>query len=644
MFTKIFRKTKGAIQSMSGFTYENQGSETMLVYHLGQDEHLDSFAKGMLQENEMEGILRPSFTRRDTEQYLKFPVTSKIPLKDFLQGEMEKRTVLKLCLSVVGAVQEIEEYMLDPDKLLLDSEYVFVDIRKKEAGLVYLPVDEFSVNLPVREYLLGMLSHMQYQISEDVSYVAKLIHFLNQTKRWSFEDLKRHIRGLMEEPETEKGMSPVRQQREEWNMQKSDRDNVSGSLGSYGQEGAGFQQITACQTGRGQETAGGAGNIVPGIPGNTVYPQANFNPIAEDLNMPEKKGLFGGKKKKEPKKPKPEKKHVLPFSGVEVPGGKVVSGAMPKIGIPSMDIPGTAAPEMGIPGMAAPPMDIPGMRMPQTGSQGKGIPDIHMSGDQQPEVILNVDEEGRFLAQQEPVEEKKKGGLFSFGKKKKERVAPEAAAGLDMPSTGVPDPGAKSPVRVPGEAGLQTVLGAGNTGFQPVQRQDNMAFSLSRESGQSDSWAGRGMEQPYQQVGKGTTIYMGHGNSDDENRTVIMGGGKDYGSTMILGSGKSQSGAVSHHVVKLIRRRTGQSMVINKDVFRIGSEAGFVDFYIGDNPAIGSCHADIYEDNGAYYIMDRNSVNHTSVNRIMAQPMQAVQLSNGAIITLADEDFDFIIS
>ena len=95
---------------MSGFTYENQGSETMLVYHLGQDEHLDSFAKGMLQENEMEGILRPSFTRRDTEQYLKFPVTSKIPLKDFLQGEMEKRTVLKLCLSVVGAVQEIEEY------------------------------------------------------------------------------------------------------------------------------------------------------------------------------------------------------------------------------------------------------------------------------------------------------------------------------------------------------------------------------------------------------------------------------------------------------------------------------------------------------------------------------------------------------
>lgn len=85
-------------------------------------------------------------------------------------------------------------------------------------------------------------------------------------------------------------------------------------------------------------------------------------------------------------------------------------------------------------------------------------------------------------------------------------------------------------------------------------------------------------------------------------------------------------------------------MTVNKDVFRIGREDSFVDFYIGDNGAIGACHAEIFEKDGCYYIIDRNSLNHTFVNGIMVQPMESVQLSSGGVITLADEDFDFIIS
>ena len=52
---------------MDNFTYESQGTETMLVYHLGLEEHIDSFAKGMLQSNEMVGILRPSFLQRKND-------------------------------------------------------------------------------------------------------------------------------------------------------------------------------------------------------------------------------------------------------------------------------------------------------------------------------------------------------------------------------------------------------------------------------------------------------------------------------------------------------------------------------------------------------------------------------------------------
>lgn len=182
---------------MSEFQYENQGYETMLVYHLGEGEHIDSYAKGMLQGNDLTGILKPLFTQRDMDQYLKFQVSSRITLRDYIGREMERETVLKLCLSMAEAMKELEEYMLGSDKIVLDVDYIFVDIRKKTASLVYLPIDEFSQKYTGKEFLLHMLSHMRFQMDQDVSYVAKLLHFLNQPDAWEYNDLKRFIENLL---------------------------------------------------------------------------------------------------------------------------------------------------------------------------------------------------------------------------------------------------------------------------------------------------------------------------------------------------------------------------------------------------------------------------------------------------------------
>ena len=564
---------------MQGLTYENQGTETMLVYQLSGEEHLDHFAKGMLQSNEMVGILRPSFMQRDMDQYLKFPVTSRIPLKEFLQGEMERETMLKLCLSITGAVREIEEYMLSPEKILMDPEYIFVEVRKKEASLLYLPVDEYSQDVSVQEFLLGLLSHTRYQLDQDVSYVAKLIHFLNGPKAREFEELQRFVQGLMNTSEEENGTQPA--------FKSADKREEMPPVSS-------MPPVLPVSS---MPPVPPVSSMPPVPPVSSMPPappasSGGFNPIAQDLDMPKKKGLFVKKEKKE-KAPKPDKKH-----GMSAPAG-----------MPNMQIPGTGVPNMQIP--------------------GAGVPNMQILGQKQPEVVLNVDEQGNYLADQTPVSDKKKGGLFSFGKKKKETKQP-------VPPTGMPVGMPVSPV-----APMQEVH----------QQQPQPQFGQQGQFGQQpqpqfgqQGQFGQQPQQSYQQAQEGATVYIGHGSSDDSNRTVIMGGGKDYGSTVVLGAGGDRAANVPHHVVRITRRRTGQSMVINKDLFRIGSEASFVDFFIGDNPAIGSCHADIFEDGGAYYITDRNSVNHTYVNGIMAQPMQSVQLDNGTVIRLADEDFDFIIS
>ena len=587
---------------MSGFRYENQGTETMLVYHLDREETLDEFSKGMLQENEIAGVLKPSFAQKDMERYIKYPVTSKVPLKDFMSGEMERKTVMKIFLSMAEAMREMEEYMLSQEKILLDPAYIFVDIRRKETSLVYLPVDEFSQEVPVKEFLLGMLSHMRFCMDDDVSYVAKLIHFLNQSKPWEFDALKRYIETLM-------------------NEEKPVPFNVHGQAASLAGAQAAVQREPKVYVPEEART------FSRGVPQefSQPVPRADGNGAEKEITPEKKKGgLFGKKESKE----KAEKKRGGLFGGKGTgtePGRQEIAGAPVIPGVPA--VPG--GPEIpGMSGVLGGPV-IPEAPAIAGGPNGAGSP-----------MIPGVS------ALSKTPKESKNHGLFG-------RVA-ESGMSRDsgnLPPTGVPDSdgagsqkgkpkkglfglGKKKEVKPP-IVPMTPVVSQVHAEVIPASRPVIPVSQPVPEYCQEARPEFTGQE--------GETVYMGHGNSEDENRTVILGGEEENACTVLLGQGGSE-GIWNSHVIRLTRRRTGQSVVINQEVFRIGSAGDYVDFYIADNPAIGGWHADITEADGAWYIMDRNSANHTYVNGVMVEPMQAVQLGNGAVITLADEDFEFIIS
>ncbi|SET33656.1 DUF6382 domain-containing protein [[Clostridium] polysaccharolyticum] len=93
----------------------------------------------------------------------------------------------------------------------------------------------------------------------------------------------------------------------------------------------------------------------------------------------------------------------------------------------------------------------------------------------------------------------------------------------------------------------------------------------------------------------------------------------------------------------LQHKRTGNVIRLDKQVFKIGKETGFVDYCITDNPAISRSHANIVIENNEYYIMDMNSKNHTVVNGRMLMGTEMVKLIHGSSIQLADEDFEFCL-
>lgn len=91
---------------------------------------------------------------------------------------------------------------------------------------------------------------------------------------------------------------------------------------------------------------------------------------------------------------------------------------------------------------------------------------------------------------------------------------------------------------------------------------------------------------------------------------------------------------------ELIRQKTGEHITIMQSGAVIGSGAS-ADCVIRDNRAVSRNHAVIVQQNGTFYLTDKHSSNGTSVNGRKLEPEQETEIADGALIRLADEEFEF---
>lgn len=118
--------------------------------------------------------------------------------------------------------------------------------------------------------------------------------------------------------------------------------------------------------------------------------------------------------------------------------------------------------------------------------------------------------------------------------------------------------------------------------------------------------------------------------------TTVLGGG-NIGETTVLSAIANPQTAMPH----LIRTKNNEKIPLNKPVFRVGKERSYVDYFVGDNTAISRSHANFISRDGAYFVVDTNSTNHTYVNGEMIQSNAETPIKQGDRIRLANEEFEF---
>ena len=125
------------------------------------------------------------------------------------------------------------------------------------------------------------------------------------------------------------------------------------------------------------------------------------------------------------------------------------------------------------------------------------------------------------------------------------------------------------------------------------------------------------------------------------NTYATYGEGSEGTSLLVDDAGETTVLGVGSVGVTLVRKSSGERIVINKPEFIIGKERSRVDYCISGNSSVSRTHAKFRVRSGRCYISDLGSTNCTFVNGSKLAPNQEVILSKGDVIKMSDEEFIF---
>lgn len=211
---------------MRELKYENQGTNTYLVYEVTDQDIVDSISLGMLTNNKILGLAQTIFIQSDNRKFVKFNVSAKVSVSQFFSGAVNKKRLLAVFRGIVNAMLSAEDYMLDLSSIILDLDYIFTDVSTCETVLICIPVSNDKTKMAdMKEFFRKIIFNIQFDSEENGDYVTKIINYLNSTAVFSldtFNSLLGEIQSVAVQPVVAKTrvnsqsvVAPVNQTREQ---------------------------------------------------------------------------------------------------------------------------------------------------------------------------------------------------------------------------------------------------------------------------------------------------------------------------------------------------------------------------------------------------------------------------------------------
>lgn len=351
------------------FTYENQGTNTYLVYQFQPEDEIDTVSIGMVSNNSINGVAPIVITQMDTDKFVKFNISAMIGLDQFFGGTVNRKRLIDVFSNICDTLCEAEEYMIDANAFLLSLDRIYVDVSTNRTALLCFPVLNNREQLDIKMFFKEIMFGTKFDDSEDCSYVAKIVNYLNSSQAFDLLDFKRQLEEVGKQQEAVKVTTkPVVQNVP---AAKPAVQSVQPSVAVQSSEpvpppvqpsaGTGYSvaklvekqeqlkvqnEASAAQTSKASNSFG-----IPGLSRKTEK-KAEEKPDKKHEKKQEKKsgGLFGGKKKA-----KEEAAPAMPMSpGFKIPGMDTEEAGMISSATSGFAIPGNKSATYGEPPAAMP--------------------------------------------------------------------------------------------------------------------------------------------------------------------------------------------------------------------------------------------------------------------------------------------------
>ncbi|MGO4730663.1 DUF6382 domain-containing protein [Paenibacillus sp. 2KB_22] len=156
-------------------------------------EELSRVQMGMLSSNQIPRLLPVHIREVDRNVTLQYDISGYKMLSQMLKSSKIKLRVLYgLLFQLADAFTECRQYMLEPRKLLIQEEYLFINssFEQGELGMVYVPildtVDVDPMPQQFRELVIRLMAHVEELQGEGIQRVLQLCDH----ERWDIRQLR----------------------------------------------------------------------------------------------------------------------------------------------------------------------------------------------------------------------------------------------------------------------------------------------------------------------------------------------------------------------------------------------------------------------------------------------------------------------
>lgn len=147
----------------------------------------------MLTGKDVQGFLPLEIREMNNEKEYYYDITGRETLTQKSNREKWKGFLLKNCISqILTEIGKCKEYLLNPDNLVLDPAYIYIDTQNNEVALCYVHDYNMKINGQLTQLFSYFMNVMDYQDKDAVQMVYKLYE-ISREAHCTLNDLQKIV-------------------------------------------------------------------------------------------------------------------------------------------------------------------------------------------------------------------------------------------------------------------------------------------------------------------------------------------------------------------------------------------------------------------------------------------------------------------